>query len=164
MYIFATFELCIQMELVLTALEMEGIGKPGLMAVPLDQRREPRRLFDTLHSSDGFAMMDSAAILGTCGMLFGSIYGYLLYWGPIIWGIIGALSGIGIGFLLKWIYLKRTGFEKRKITSEVVLLILCPDHKADVVEQLLWDHRAIGVAKLGRGEAAVTANLLGEES
>ncbi|WP_426453707.1 hypothetical protein ACP26L_15240 [Paenibacillus sp. S-38] len=148
MYIFATFELCIQTELVLTALEIEGVPRQRVMAVPLDQRREARPLFDSLHQSDGLAMMDASAILGTCLMLIGSIYGYMMAWGPIIWGIIGAVSGILIGFALKWLYLKKIGFGTRGITSEVVLLIDCPEQKSEAVEKLLWEHMALGVARL----------------
>nr|WP_275422908.1 hypothetical protein [Paenibacillus mucilaginosus] len=134
----------------MTALEMEGVPRQRVMAVPLDQRREPGALFDSLHKADGFAMMDASAILGTCLMLLGSIYGYMLAWGPIIWGIIGALTGIAIGFGLKWLYLRRIGFGTRNITSEVVLLIDCPEQKCETVEKLLWEHMALGVAKLAQ--------------
>ncbi|WP_143425229.1 hypothetical protein [Geobacillus sp. FJAT-46040] len=97
MIVIATFESHLFVELAISALQEKEI-----FAVPLNRSAEPPRLLDTLHHANGFSFLDLAAILGTCLMLLGAIYGYVLAWGPIIWGIIGAVSGIGIGILLKW--------------------------------------------------------------
>jgi hypothetical protein len=148
MFVIATFENSIYIELAITALEQQGISKELILAAPLDKRKEPRNLFDSIHKSDGFSLFDGPAILGTCLMLLGAIYGYELEWGPILWGIIGAVSGLLLGFLIKMLMLKKNKRGSKNISSEIVLMIRCEDHKWEMVEKILWDHLALGLTKI----------------
>ncbi|MFP3125978.1 SoxR reducing system RseC family protein [Ectobacillus funiculus] len=151
MLVIATFENSTFIELAISSLEQKGIPKEQIFAAPLDKRTEPRQLFDTIHRADGFSMFDTAAILGTCFMLLGAIYGYVLKWGPIIWGIIGAVTGLLVGFLIKlWIVKKGQGGSK-KITAEIVLMIRCEDYQWETVEKTLWDYTALGMTRI-RGD------------
>ena len=148
MLVITTFENSLFIELAISSLEQKGIPKEQIFAVPLKKKTEPKQLFDTIHRADGFSMFDSAAILGTCLMLLGAIYGYVLKWGPIIWGIIGAVTGLLAGFLIKlWMVKKRSGGNKQ-ITSEIVLMIRCEDYQWEAVEKILWEHTALGVARV----------------
>ncbi len=144
----ATFENSLFIELAITSIEQKGIDKSQIFAIPIDKRTEPRRLFDTIHRADGFSMLDVAAILGTCFMLLGAIYGYVLKWGPIIWGIIGATFGLLLGFLIKLLIVKKSQLGIKKISSEVILMIRCEDHQWETIEKILWDNLALGVAKV----------------
>jgi hypothetical protein len=152
MYVIATFESSIFLELAIAALEQKGITTDNLLAVPLDKRTEPRKLFDTIHRADGSSMLDAATILGTVFMLLGAIYGYVLKWGPILWGIIGAVFGLLLGFLIRFLLLKRQNGGKisksQSSSSEIVLMILCDKTKWETVEKILWDNLALGVARL----------------
>lgn len=148
MYVIATFEQSIFLELAITALEQKGILKERILAVPMDQRANPRKLFDTIHRADGFSMFDSSAILGTCFMLLGSIYGYILKWGPILWGIIGAVSGILLGFVIKLLLVRKRNYGTKNITSEVVLIIRCEEHQWETVENILWENTALGLSRI----------------
>lgn len=150
MYVIASFEQSVFLELAVTALEQKGIPKNRILAVPLDKRTEERKLFDTIHRADGFSLFDLAAVLGTCGMLLGAIYGMVLKWGPILWGLIGLAIGLMVGFLLKlWLVKKKSGkVIKQNVTTEVFLLINCNDDEKTFVETILWDNLALGVAKL----------------
>ena len=148
MFVIATFENSIYIELAITALEQQGISKELILAAPLDKRKEPRNLFDSIHKSDGFSLFDGPAILGTCLMLLGAIYGYELEWGPILWGIIGAVSGLLLGFLIKMLMLKKNKRGSKNISSEIVLMVRCEDHKWEMVEKILWDHLALGLTKI----------------
>jgi hypothetical protein len=78
-------------------------------------------------------------------MLLGAIYGYVLKWGPIIWGIIGALSGLTIGILIKLWLVKKSKNGNKKISSEIVLMIRCEEYQWDSVQQILWENLALGV-------------------
>jgi hypothetical protein len=148
MFVIATFENSIYIELAITALEQQGISKELILAAPLDKRKEPRNLFDTIHRSDGFSLFDGPAILGTCLMLLGAIYGYELEWGPILWGIIGAVSGLLLGFLIKMLMLKKSKRGSKNISSEIVLMVRCEDQKWEQVEKILWEHLALGLTKI----------------
>lgn len=151
MYVIATFEQSIFLELAITALEQKGIPKQHILAVPLDKRKEPRMIMDTIHRADGHSMLDLAAVLGTVFMLLGAIYGFVLAWGPILWGIIGACFGLILGFLIKYAIARKKmgkfGGDPKKITSEAVLIIACDEGKWETVEALLWDNTALGVSR-----------------
>lgn len=154
MYIVATFEQTIQLEMALTALEQQGIAPERILAVPINKKSRPSGKIDSLHHADGFATMDVAAILGTCLMLLGAIYGFELAWGPILWGIIGAVSGIILGLVYKiGLAKKRKGVPKR-VSSEVVLMIRCEERDGDRVEHILWQHNVLGLARLMTDHAA----------
>lgn len=149
MYFIATFEQSTFIELAVTALEQEGVEQERIFAAPLDKRKETVRIFDSIERADGVSMLDVSAVLGTCGMLLGAVYGFELTWGPILWGIIGAFSGIAVGLLLKLLSfrIKRTALRKKSIT-EVVLIIHYDGSDQKVIEQLLWDHMALGISKV----------------
>lgn len=80
MYIIATFEHNHFLERAVTGMQMKGVSKERILAAPLDKRGEERRLFDTLHFSDGLSLIDLATILGTIFMVLGSIYGFIWAW------------------------------------------------------------------------------------
>ena len=153
MYIIASFEQSISLELAISALEQEEISKNQILAVPLDKRTEKRKLFDTIHRADGFSLFDVAAVLGTCGMLLGAIYGMILKWGPILWGLIGLITGLLLGFLLKLMFIKKQNSKalKRNVSTEVFLMINCTDDQRKIVESILWDNMALGVANIKDG-------------
>lgn len=148
MFVIATFENSIYIELAISELEQKGIAKEKILAAPLDKRTEQRKLFDSIHRADGFSLFDAAAILGTCLMLLGAIYGYILEWGPIIWGIIGAVTGLLLGFALKLLLIKKNKRGTKLITSEIVLMIRCEDDQWEKVQYILWENSALGITKI----------------
>jgi len=148
MYVVATFEQSIFVELALTALETKGIPREQILAVPMDKRTEPRRLFDTIHRADGIGMLDAPAILATVFMLLGAIYGFEWKWGPILWGIIGAVFGVLLGVLLKLFLVQKGRYGLSGITSEVVVLIRCREDQWETVEKILWDNTALAISRV----------------
>ncbi|WP_318506886.1 hypothetical protein [Bacillus sp. T3] len=151
MQIFSTFEHSNFLELAISELELRGIQKDYIYAVPLDNRVEERKLFDTLHHADGISTIDIAMALSTAFSVIGASIGFKLKWGPIYWGLIGVFLGFLIGFFIKLFILKETRKKRRELRgkySEVILIVDCKDSKAELVERILWDNLAIGVAKV----------------
>ena len=107
MYVISTFDHSNYLELAVTAMQMKGIAKENILGVPMDKRGEDVKLFDTIHSSDGLSMLDLPIVLATLFCLFGSIYGFLLTWGPVLWGLIGMTVGFSLGLLIKLITTKK---------------------------------------------------------
>jgi hypothetical protein len=157
LYVLATFENSLFIELAITAMEQKGIPKEKILAAPLDKRSEPRQLFDTIHRADGLSMFDGAAILGTCFMLIGAIYGYVLKWGPIIWGIIGAVSGLLLGFLIKILLVKNKQRGEKSIASEIILMVRCEEHQWESIEKILWENTAIGVTRINNSHRSAAS-------
>lgn len=152
MQIFSTFEHSSYLELAITSIEAAGVKKDKILAVPLNNRAEERRLFDTLHRADGISLFDKGAAIGTAFSVIGASVGFVLEWGPIFWGLIGAAVGFIVGFLIDYINFKVIHKRNRVIkgkNSEVVLVIECSNELVEKVESLLWENLALGVAKVG---------------
>jgi len=85
MYIVSTFDHSNYLELAITAIQMKGIANENILGVSMDKRGEEVKLFDSIHSSDGLSLLDLPIILAAFFCLFGSIYGFILTWGPVLW-------------------------------------------------------------------------------
>lgn len=155
MFVIASFNHSYPLELAITDLEKRGIQRKNIGAVPLDVKKETPLLLDTLHRADGISLFDGAVILGTVFMILGAIYGFVLKWGPIIWGLIGLFAGAALGFALDFLLSRARHHRKAKLAAgratEVVLIIQCQEHEYEMVEKVLWDNQAhgVGIFKLG---------------
>jgi hypothetical protein len=153
MHIISTFEHSINLESAITAIQMKGISKEDILAIPLDKKSEKISLFDSIHYSDSLSLLDLPVVLAALLMIFGSIYGFILAWGPVLWGLIGMLVGLGIGFIIKFFTTKKyKNRQNNKNPSEVVLIIECKENQIEMVKNTLWSHEALGVRKLILGE------------
>lgn len=149
--IFSTFESNIHLEMAISTLEKKRIKKDHIFAVPLDNRTDERKVFDTLHRSDGTSLIDIGVALATAFSVIGASIGFELAWGPIYWGLIGAAIGFVVGFTIRLftelVIKKRKRVLKGK-HSEVILIIDCEETQVEIIENILWNHFALGVAKV----------------
>ncbi len=151
MQIFSTFENNIFLEIAISNLEKIGIKRENIYAVPLDHREETRKIFDTLHRSDGISLIDIAMPLATAFSVITASLGFELKWGPIYWGLIGAIGGFMTGLAIRLLIVMITNKKKKRLKgkqSEVILIIECAEEKGEAVEKILWEHLAIGLAKV----------------
>ena len=116
-YITASFEQSIMLELVISELKPKGIREDQVCAIPMNVPRKERQLFDTIHRADGLSTMDLATVFGTIFMLFGMMWGFIWQWGPILWGAIGLFGGGALGFAIKYLYY-RLYAEKQPATGK----------------------------------------------
>lgn len=153
MYIVSTFEHSIYLELAITAVQMKGIKKENIMAVPMDKKGEQGTMLDSIHSSDGLSLFDLPAILAVIGGIFGGIYGFVLKWGPLLWGLIAIAIGFTLGIIIKlFITRKYSDRQNDKRATEVVLIIECIESQLEIIKDILWSHKALGVRKLDIGD------------
>lgn len=146
MYVFATFDHSNYVELAITAVQMKGIAEDNILGASMDKKGEEIKLFDSIHSSDGLSLLDLPILMATIFCLFGSIYGFILLWGPVLWGIIGMILGFSIGLMIKLMTTKKFDHrQKSKRATEVVIIIECKESQTVMVKDLLWDHHALGV-------------------
>lgn len=135
----------------ISKLEEVGIEKEQIYAIALDNRTEERKLFDSIHRSDGTSLIDIGMALATAFSVIGISIGFKLAWGPIWWGIIGAFIGLVIGvsirLFIELVLKKRKRVLKGKY-AEVILIVECKVTQGALVEDILWEHFAIGVAKV----------------
>ncbi|MFA9559744.1 hypothetical protein ACERII_20755 [Evansella sp. AB-rgal1] len=151
MLVVSSFEQNESLEVAIVELKNNGITKDKILAVPFEKRRNDKQLFDSIHRSDGVSLFDIAAALGTIFAVLGASYGFVLTWGPIIWGLIGCAFGAFLGFVIDYFLTKRKMKESIKLPSsftEVVLIVECNESKSEVVQNILWSNLALGVAKV----------------
>jgi hypothetical protein len=147
--VFATFEHSTFIELAITKLEGKGIN--DIFAVPLDNRTEERQLFDTIHRADGVSFIGKGMALAVVFSVIGSSRGFVMEWGPIFWGLIGAASGFILGVIID-LYINKVYRKKKRLlrgkNSEIILIIQCEESQVEWVENVLWEHLALGLAKV----------------
>lgn len=151
MQLFSTFEHNIQIEMAITTLEKKGIRKENIFVIPLDNRMEERKVFDTMHRSDGTSLIDIGAALATAFSVIGASIGFKLALGPIYWGLIGAFSGFILGFAIRLfteIVFKKKLRRLKGIHSEIIVIVECEESQGELVENILFSHSALGVAKV----------------
>lgn len=151
MQLFSTFESNAFLEMAIVTLEKKGIKKENIFAVPLDNRTENRKVLDSIHRSDGTSLIDIGVALATAFSVVGASIGFKLSWGPIYWGLISAFIGLVIGVAIR-IFTETVLKKKKRLLkgkqSEVILIIDCEELQAELVENILWNHFALGVAKV----------------
>ncbi len=151
MQIYAILENNIYIEMAIATLEKNGIPKASIYAVPLDNRGEDRKLFDGLHRSDGTSLIDIGVALATAFSVIGTSIGFELAWGPIYWGLIASFIGFVLGVAIRLFTEKVLKKRKRLLKGkhpEVILIIECEKTMTELVENILWKHFAVGVAKV----------------
>lgn len=151
MQIYAALENNIYIEMAIATLEKNGIPKASIYAVPLDNRSEDRKLFDSLHNSDGTSLIDIGVALATAFSVIGTSIGFELAWGPIYWGLIASLIGFVLGVAIVLFTEKVLKKRKRLLKGkrpEVILIIECEISMTELVENILWEHLALGIAKV----------------
>lgn len=88
-------------------------------------------------------------ILGMIGTLFGSILGFRLEWGPILWGVIGAvadfLAGLVLRLIISSVHTHRQNADK---TAGIIVVVQCGMSQAESIQDILWSNAAMGVSKL----------------
>lgn len=148
--IFSTFEHSVNLELAISSLELNGVSKENIFAVPLTNPTKKRKLFDSMHNADGVSLISTGAALGTAFSVVGASVGFRLQWGPIYWGIIGAASGSILGLIINLLYYKV--FQKHHLfqgkKAQVILIVECDEALGDSVEDILWHHFTLGTARI----------------
>lgn len=151
MQLFSTFENNIFLEMAILSLEKKGLPKKDIFVIPLDNRIEDLKLFDSIHHSDGITLIDIGTALATAFSVIGASIGFKLAWGPIYWGLISAFIGFVLGFIIR-LFIEKVIKKRKRVMkgkhSEIILIVDCEDRQAEFVENVLFKHHALGVAKI----------------
>src|SRR4051812_38087088 len=148
MHIISSFEHSAFLELAINLLQEKGIEKEDIVAVPLQNMKDQPKLFDTIHRSDGESLLDLVAVLGTVFSVLGASFGFVLTWGPIIWGLLGLSVGAIIGLMIDYLLTKKRKKRKTNLNSEVILIVNCKENEYQTVKRILFENKALGVGEL----------------
>lgn len=123
--IIATFEHSPFVEMAIHDIETIGVATNNIVAMPFENIESQAFIIDSIHRSDGRSVLDGAIVSGTIFMLLGTIYGFIWYWGPVIWGLLGLVGGFFFGLIIE------LAFQKKKLKlfagrkNEVFMQITC---------------------------------------
>ncbi|KPV45595.1 hypothetical protein [Alicyclobacillus ferrooxydans] len=153
--IVATFEHSPDLETAILYIQQKGVPEEKILAIPLEQKNEgPAAGLKSLYWFDMKGFLDYPALMAACFCALGAIYGFVLPWGPVMWGLIGFLGGLGLGILVK-LTLPRNPKNRasRESKVQVVLMVDCEDEQVRSVEEILWSHHALAISKVGQHTA-----------
>jgi hypothetical protein len=148
MHVISTFEHSAYLELAINKLQENGIDKENIVAIPLENIMEPAKIFDTIHRADGISLLDVSAVMGTIFSVLGASIGFVLKWGPIIWGLIGLALGAILGFIIDFYIGKNRKKKTTNLNSEVVLIVLCQEIQFQMVKNILKEYMSLGIGQL----------------
>jgi hypothetical protein len=152
MHIVSTFEHSLSLEYALTEIEEIGISTAQIWTIPLENQFPHADLLDTVHGSDGISIISTGSVFATVFAVLGASYGFVLYWGPIIWGIIGMILGFFLGFAIQLFHKKRKQLTAGKTinrNSEVVVIIECEtEAQSEKIHAILQRAKALGIGRL----------------
>lgn len=147
MYLVCTFHHSFEVELLLTKLEELGVTRDRMLVMPLKQ--EKHRIYQiTATSTGGNNLLDIPLAVGTASMLLGVIYGYVLYLGPVIWGLIGLTGGTLITLGIEYLIDKQSQRHGNKSRggSEVMIMLRCQPQEEYMLENVLRAFSPLGFA------------------
>jgi hypothetical protein len=146
MLIIAAFEQCLELEQALTAVEQHGIPRSHILVTPMDTA--PNSPYQPLHQYSHMRSREvELGIASATGCsVIGASAGFVLDWGPIYWGLIGAVVGFIVGYWAYRIFSKgQAQRRKRRQLPEVTVIIQCPEDQTSPMKELLWKHQALTV-------------------
>jgi hypothetical protein len=148
--IIATFDHSPFVEMVIHDMEKLGVPPQNIVALPLENLQSKTHIFDSIHRVDGRSILDGAMMSGTIFAVLGAIYGFVLYWGPIIWGLLGLAGGFLLGLIIEIAISKKKikVFSNRK--SEVIIKVTCNASMQNQLVNILKSRSAIGFVTMSQ--------------
>lgn len=144
MLIMAAFHLSLELEEALLVLEKDGVERRGIMVVPL--YNGPVEDGAGWNSDWVQTSFEAGMALGTASAVVGISQGFIREWGPLIWGLITAVSGFFLGFGLCALFQYKLW---RRMTPgrhpEAMIIIRCKPEDTGRVRTVLWQHGALAV-------------------
>lgn len=144
MLMIGIFEQSIELEQALAELEKNLISIEDILVVFMEKDMNANIYGE--HSPHAFEIGIS---VGTGGAVIGASSGFVLTWGPILWGLIGAFTGFFVGIGSYFIVKKLRSQSKRtKNKCEVTVIIQCTKEQTENVNKILWKYKALSVGNV----------------
>ncbi|WP_148207050.1 hypothetical protein [Heliomicrobium modesticaldum] len=141
------FKTTLKTELGIYALLEKGFHREKVRVVPLDATvSATSQVIDSMYKSDGLSLFDGMALSASIGMLFGVIFGSVLYVGPIALGIIGFFLGAGIGY---WVDQKMSKDLHHNVpgpSGEIIVSVECDtEEEQETAEAIFREYQAVAL-------------------
>lgn len=80
--------------------------------------------------------------------VIGASVGFILEWGPIIWGLMASFIGFWFGFGLYFVFSK--GVVRRRLPAklpEITVIVQCLEEDSAHVREIMWKHKSLTVGR-----------------
>ncbi|GFZ80976.1 hypothetical protein GCM10008018_28080 [Paenibacillus marchantiophytorum] len=150
LWMIGTFEHSIELEQALSILEHNGISRsritPVLMDVDADKSINivDQRFDRTAKSVEiGLASATACSVIGISA-------GFVLAWGPIIWGLLTGIGGFLLGFGISRLFRTEHSLPaKAKKLPEVTILVQYENEReAALISETFWRYKALTVGQM----------------
>ncbi|WP_027088256.1 hypothetical protein [Cohnella panacarvi] len=131
------------------ALEKSGVGKDRMLVVPMDHSPDTANSHREIGNPiSGHTSVEFGLAFATAVSVIGISRGFMLAWGPILWGLISAASGFALGFgIHKGWERRRMSVMRRKKSSDITVLVECEAAERKLIVSVLWNHDAFAVGE-----------------
>ncbi|TVY10995.1 hypothetical protein [Paenibacillus cremeus] len=155
MLLVSTFEQTLELEEALAVLEKMGVEHSEILVIPMKlYPLDPRQIIFKSEERNSRAFEVGMALATAFGVIGASV-GFVFKLGPIIWGLLYAILGFGIGFG-GVVFVKRnkqkTARSPGNPKPEVVAIIQCRQTQSEEIQKVLWQYKAISVGETRTGE------------
>ncbi|OAS16389.1 hypothetical protein [Paenibacillus oryzisoli] len=151
MLIISTFEHSIEVEEALAVLEHMGVPRNEIMTVMMDNYMDiPDNNYNSNPNKKSLAFEVGMAT-ATAFTVIGICIGFIMYLGPIIWGVMCAIGGFSIGYCITR-FLQTRVFKhvlrKKVQLPELAVIIQCQEERYREITHVLWESQALSVGKI----------------
>lgn len=112
-----------------------------------DNSLEFNGYIDDLKSKGIEVGMASATALSVVG----TSVGFILYLGPIFWGLASGLIGFLLGFGLYFLFKKSKSRNLPQILPEILVIVQCTEQQSRSISEIFWKYRALTVGRTQQG-------------
>jgi hypothetical protein len=151
MLIISNFKHSLEVEEALAVLEKKGIPKNSMMMVMMESEKSKPVAKLTQPLEQTTLPFEIGMACGTAASVFGISIGFLLAWGPIIWGLITAVTGFfAASGVTLWVQSasNRNILRKKTKRPELTLIIRCGEEHLQMVYQVLWHYQAMSIGRV----------------
>lgn len=151
MLIISTFEHSIEVEEALAVLEKMGLSRKEIMTVMMDNYLETSDHNYNSNPNKKMLAFEVGMAAATALTVLGISVGFILLWGPIIWGLIFAICGFTIGYgITRFVQIKvlKQVIRKKERLPELAVIIQCQEERMKEVQHVLWEYHALSVGKI----------------
>jgi hypothetical protein len=148
MNLFATFEQSIELEQAIAELESNFVSTAQILVIYMENEPAQVQLNGRtreIHSNSfevGIACATGSAVIGAS-------IGFVLAWGPIIWGLICVISGFSIGYSIYYFRkIDSVSTLRQKKEPELLVIIQCAEIQAHPIKEMLWKYQALTVGQM----------------
>ncbi|MBB6214511.1 hypothetical protein HNQ80_000591 [Anaerosolibacter carboniphilus] len=148
MLIIGAFKYSIELEEALGELENNGISRKHILAVPMNTYVGTS--IDFISESHDFYSkgIEVGMACATACSVIGTSMGFVLRWGPIIWGLTAAFIGFIIGFGLYFFFYKSAHRNLSKELPEATIIVQCSEEHSNLVMEIMWKYDVLTIGQV----------------